>query len=158
VIQYDQAFANPSLFPNATRAYAYGPPSAGIRPDNDANNVARARAPIVVKPIDTSVIGPYGASDAGRLKIPTPTMLPTTRDVAPTRVRRSDVRAAGEAAVAGVGSVSPAEEELLARASKSEPVDRPRTPDVRGVRDRNGRTVRLFLSMCSSASARVRDL
>jgi hypothetical protein len=121
--------------------------------------MARARAPIVVKPIDTSVIGPYGASDAGRLKIPTPTMLPTTSDVAPTRVRRSDVRAAGEVAAAGVCSVSPgAEEELLARASKSEPVDRPRTPDVRVVRDRNGRIVRLFLSICSSASARVRDL
>src|SRR5215470_16992805 len=28
VIQYDQAFANPSRLPNATRAYAYGPPSA----------------------------------------------------------------------------------------------------------------------------------
>src|SRR5262249_13820524 len=56
VIQYDQAFANPSRLPNATRAYAYGPPSAGRRPHKDANS--SASAPTVVSAIDTSVIGP----------------------------------------------------------------------------------------------------
>ena len=48
VIQYDHALAKPSLFPNATRAYAYGPPSAGSRRDSDANSSARASAPTVV--------------------------------------------------------------------------------------------------------------
>ncbi len=106
VIQYDHAFGNPSLLPNATRAYAYGPPSAGILRDNDANSLAKASAPIVVNPIETSVIGPYGASDDGRLKIPTPTMLPTTNAVAPTRVRRSaGLEAGSEGAGIGVGSV-----------------------------------------------------
>jgi hypothetical protein len=53
-----------------------------------------------------SVIGPYGASDDGRLKIPTPTMLPTTNAVAPTRVRRSaGLEAGSEGARIGVGSV-----------------------------------------------------
>src|SRR5689334_9795830 len=36
VIQYDHAFANPRPLPYATRAYAYGPPSAGSRRDNAA--------------------------------------------------------------------------------------------------------------------------
>src|SRR5215470_11003875 len=58
VIQYDHAFANPSRLPNATRAYAYGPPSAGSRRDNDANSSASASAPTVVSAIDISVIGP----------------------------------------------------------------------------------------------------
>src|ERR1700746_2175029 len=58
VIQYDQAFANPSRLPNATRAYAYGPPSAGSRPDKDANSSASASAPTVVSATQTSVIGP----------------------------------------------------------------------------------------------------
>ena len=58
VIQYDQAFANPSRLPNATRAYAYGPPSAGSRRDRAANSSASTSAPTVVSAIDTSVIGP----------------------------------------------------------------------------------------------------
>src|SRR6516164_11784064 len=58
VIQYDHAFANPNWLPNATRAYAYGPPSAGNRRDSDANNRASASAPTVVSAIETSVIGP----------------------------------------------------------------------------------------------------
>src|SRR5215831_18005302 len=40
VIQYDQAFANPSRFPNAARANAYGPPPAGSRRDSAANSSA----------------------------------------------------------------------------------------------------------------------
>src|SRR6516165_5678245 len=72
VIQYDQAFATPSRLPNATRAYAYGPPSAGSRRDRLANSSASASAPTVVSTIDTSVIGPYTANDVGRLKMPTP--------------------------------------------------------------------------------------
>src|SRR6516165_11458171 len=58
VIQYDQAFANPSRLPKATRAYAYGPPSAGSRRDRLANSSASASAPTVGSTIDTSVIGP----------------------------------------------------------------------------------------------------
>ena len=58
VIQYDHAFAKPSALPNPTRAYAYGPPSAGTRRDNAANSSARASAPTVVSAIETSVIGP----------------------------------------------------------------------------------------------------
>jgi hypothetical protein len=58
VIQYDHAFANPSPLPNATRAYAYGPPSAGNRRDSAANSNASASAPTVMSAIDTSVIGP----------------------------------------------------------------------------------------------------
>ena len=58
VIQYDQALANPSRLPNATRAYAYGPPSAGSRRDSAANSSANASAPTVASPIETSVIGP----------------------------------------------------------------------------------------------------
>src|SRR5262245_25775107 len=40
VIQYDQAFAKPSGLPNAVRAYAYGPPSAGSRRESEANMTA----------------------------------------------------------------------------------------------------------------------
>ena len=58
VIQYDQAFANPSRLPNATRAYAYGPPSDGSRRERAANSSASASAPTVVSAIETSVIGP----------------------------------------------------------------------------------------------------
>ncbi len=58
VIQYDQAFANPSGLPNAARAYAYGPPSAGSRRDSAANSSASASAPTVVSAIEISVIGP----------------------------------------------------------------------------------------------------
>src|SRR5262252_9552207 len=48
VIQYDQAFVNPSGLPKPTRAYAYGPPSAGRRRESAPKSTARARAPIVV--------------------------------------------------------------------------------------------------------------
>ena len=58
VIQYDHALAKPSGFPNATREYAYGPPSAGTRRDSAANNSASATAPTVVSPIETRLIGP----------------------------------------------------------------------------------------------------
>src|SRR5215468_9701248 len=54
VIQYDQAFANPSRLPNAAREYAYGPPSAGSRRDSEANS----SAPTVVRAIEIRVIGP----------------------------------------------------------------------------------------------------
>src|SRR5215472_14715577 len=47
-----------STQPNATRAYAYGPPSAGSRRDRLANSSASATAPTVVSTIETSVIGP----------------------------------------------------------------------------------------------------
>src|SRR6516165_7874576 len=82
VIQYDQAFANPSPLPNATRAYAYGPPSAGNRRDSAANSNASASAPTVVSAIEISVIGPYDAREVGRLKMPTPMMLPTISAIA----------------------------------------------------------------------------
>src|SRR6516162_1275316 len=77
VSQYDQTFANPSRLPNAARAYAYGPPSAGSRRDSAANSSASTSAPTVVSAIDTNVIGPYTASEVGRLKMPTPMTLPT---------------------------------------------------------------------------------
>src|SRR5215831_4616911 len=76
VIQYDQAF------PNATRAYAYGPPSAGNLRDSAANSIASASAPTVVSAIEISVIGPYDASEVGRLKMPTPMMLPMISAIA----------------------------------------------------------------------------
>ena len=58
VIQYDQAFVNPRRLPKATRAYAYGPPSAGRRRDRAANSSASTSAPTVVSAIETKVIGP----------------------------------------------------------------------------------------------------
>src|SRR5215467_225727 len=58
VIQYDQAFANPSRFPNAARANAYGPPPAGSRRDSAANSSASTSAPTVVRAIEIRVIGP----------------------------------------------------------------------------------------------------
>src|SRR5215468_908784 len=54
VIQYDQAFANPSRLPKAARANAYGPPPAGSRRDSEANS----SAPTVVRAIEIRVIGP----------------------------------------------------------------------------------------------------
>src|SRR5262252_1238815 len=82
VIQYDHALKKPTTLPNAAREYAYGPPSAGSRRDRAANISASAMAPIVVSPIETSVIGPIPASDVGRLKIPTPMMLPMISAIA----------------------------------------------------------------------------
>src|SRR6516165_9461025 len=76
VIQYDHALKKPTTLPNAAREYAYGPPSAGSRRDSAANISARAIAPTVVSAIETGVIGPIPASEVGRLKIPTPMMLP----------------------------------------------------------------------------------
>src|SRR3954471_1357362 len=46
---------------------------------------ASASAPTVVSAIATRLIGPYPASDAGRLKMPTPMMLPTISAVAAPR-------------------------------------------------------------------------
>src|SRR6516162_3852995 len=57
VIQYDQALRNPTLFPKATRAYAYGPPSAGRRRDSEAKSIASTSAPMVVRAMEISVIG-----------------------------------------------------------------------------------------------------
>src|SRR6516164_10148636 len=51
LIQYDHALKKPSRLPNATRAYAYGPPSAGSLRHSAANNRASAMAPTVVRPI-----------------------------------------------------------------------------------------------------------
>src|SRR5262252_10216222 len=85
LIQYDQALKKPSRLPNATRAYAYGPPSAGSRRASAANIRASAMAPTVVSPIEIRVIGPMEASDVGRLKIPTPMMLPMIRAIATGR-------------------------------------------------------------------------
>src|SRR6516225_4048862 len=76
VIQYDHALKKPTTLPNAAREYAYGPPSAGSRRDSAANISASAIAPTVVSAIEISVIGPIEASEVGRLKIPTPMMLP----------------------------------------------------------------------------------
>src|SRR3954466_12701647 len=109
VIQYDHAFAKPIRLPNATRAYAYGPPSAGMRRESAAKSMASAMAPIVVSPMETRLMGPKAASDVGRLKIPTPTMLPTTSAVAALRPRPS----AGCAAGAGADSAAPWSEEGL---------------------------------------------
>ena len=82
MIQYSHAFENPARLPNADLAYAYGPPSAGSRRDNEANNTANASAPTVVSAMANRLIGPYAASEPGRLKIPTPMMLPTINAVA----------------------------------------------------------------------------
>ena len=43
---------------------------------------ASARAPTVVSTIPQMLIGPYCAREAGRLKMPTPMMLPTINAVA----------------------------------------------------------------------------
>src|SRR5215468_11307571 len=85
VIQYDHALKNPTTLPNAAREYAYGPPSAGSRRDSAANINASTIAPTVVSAIETSVIGPIPASELGRLKIPTPMMLPMIRAIATGR-------------------------------------------------------------------------
>src|SRR6516225_10803677 len=85
VIQYDHALKKPTTLPNATREYAYGPPSAGSRRDSAANISASAMAPTVVSAIETSVIGPMPASEVGRLKIPTPMMLPMISAIATGR-------------------------------------------------------------------------
>ena len=57
-IQYSQAFEKPTALPKAARAYAYGPPSAGIRRDSEANSSARHSAPTVVSAMATRLIGP----------------------------------------------------------------------------------------------------
>ena len=49
---------------------------------------ARATAPTVASAIATRLIGPYDAIAYGRLKIPTPMMLPMTRLVDWGRLRR----------------------------------------------------------------------
>src|SRR5262249_42350066 len=76
LIQYDHALKKPSRLPNATRAYAYGPPSAGNRRDSAANIRASAMAPTAVRPLETRVVGPTAARGGGRLKTPTPMRLP----------------------------------------------------------------------------------
>ena len=48
----------PEAIAKATRAYAYGPPSAGRRRDRAANSSASTSAPTVVSAIETKVIGP----------------------------------------------------------------------------------------------------
>src|SRR5215472_2806461 len=85
LIQYDHALKKPTRLPKADRAYAYGPPSAGSRRDRAANIRASAMAPTVVSAIETRVIGPKTASDVGRLKIPTPMMLPMISAIATGR-------------------------------------------------------------------------
>src|SRR5262249_41321910 len=103
VIQYDHAFMNPSGLPNATRAYAYGPPSAGRRRESAPNRTARASAPTVVSAIETSVIGPYGASEVGRLKTPTPMIEPMIRAIAAGSPKPCDASAFSGAAAWGAG-------------------------------------------------------
>src|SRR5215471_15893140 len=93
VIQYDHALKKPTTLPNAAREYAYGPPSAGSRRDSAANSSASAIAPIVVSPMETKVIGPMLASEVGRLKIPTPMMLPMISATATGRPKPPPVAA-----------------------------------------------------------------
>ena len=50
-----------------------------MRRDSTANISASATAPTVARPIATRLIGPYDAMAYGRLKMPTPMMLPMTR-------------------------------------------------------------------------------
>src|SRR5262245_19690956 len=113
VIQYDHALKKPTTLPNAAREQAYGPPSPGSRRDSPANISASAIAPTVVSAIDTSVIGPSVDSDVGRLKIPTPMMLPMISATATGRPKPPPAAApvpspAGCAtAVAGVGCAAP---------------------------------------------------
>src|SRR5215475_1664804 len=94
VIQYDHALKKPTTLPNAAREYAYGPPSAGSRRDSAANISASAIAPTVVSTIETSVIGPIPASEVGRLKIPTPMMLPMMSAIATGRPKPPPAAAA----------------------------------------------------------------
>ncbi len=56
-----------------------------MRRDSAAKSIARAIAPIVVSPIEMRLMGPTAPSDVARLKILTPTMLPTTSAVAALR-------------------------------------------------------------------------
>ena len=56
--------------------------------------VVNPSAPIVVSPIDTRLIGPYDDSDVGRLKIPTPMMLPMISAMAVPRPKRGPVSVA----------------------------------------------------------------
>ena len=101
VIQYDHALKNPIRLPNATREYAYGPPSEGRRRDSPANSSANANAPAVTSTIDSNVIGPYADKDPGKLKIPTPMMFPTISAVACRRPNRPPRRASGSDAAVG---------------------------------------------------------
>src|SRR5215475_14400700 len=113
VIQYDHALKKPTTLPNAAREYAYGPPSAGSRRDSAANISASAIAPTVVSTIETRVIGPIPASEVGRLKIPTPMMLPmisataTGRPKPPPAAAPAPSPAGGATAVAGAGCAAP---------------------------------------------------
>src|SRR6516165_9598825 len=67
---------------------------------------------MVVKPMDTRLMGPYEASEVGRLKMPTPMMLPTMRAVAVVSPNPRDAAGSGpfefpaEAAAPGVGLAS----------------------------------------------------
>src|SRR5262245_13377782 len=53
-----------------------------MRVDIETNIKARASAPTVVMAMASKLMGPYAASEVGRLKIPTPMMLPTISAVA----------------------------------------------------------------------------
>src|SRR5690242_11699039 len=53
-----------------------------MRRASEANRKANVSAPTVVSPSDTRLIGPYTDSEVGRLKMPTPMMLPTISAVA----------------------------------------------------------------------------
>src|SRR5215831_13671018 len=121
VIQYDHALKKPTTLPNAAREYAYGPPSAGSRRDSAANISASAIAPTVVSTIETSVIGPIPASDVGRLKIPTPMMLPMMSATATGRPKPPPAAApapspACATAVAGAGCAAPSPADCAAAA------------------------------------------
>ena len=70
-----------------------------MRRDSTANMKASATAPTVASAIATRLIGPYDAIAYGRLKMPTPMMLPMTRLVDWGRFRR-EVLAGVSASVA----------------------------------------------------------
>src|SRR6478736_1080330 len=106
VIQYDHAFMKPSGFPNPARAYAYGPPSAGRRRASAPKRIASTSAPTVVSAMETSVIGPYGASDVGRLKMPTPMIDPMIRAIAAGRPNWPDFSSGASARACAATSVT----------------------------------------------------
>jgi hypothetical protein len=84
---------------------------------------ASAIAPTVVRAIETSVIGPIPASEVGRLKIPTPMMLPmmsataTGRPKPPPAAAPAPSPAACATAVAGAGRAAPSPADRAAAAS-----------------------------------------
>src|SRR5215472_17219840 len=93
--------------PKARAVYAYGPSSSGNARERPAKTQAMKMQPTAVISHAGRAFIPYGASDAGNMKMPTPMVLPTTRAVHITSPRaRVRVSATGRAFLLGLAEIA----------------------------------------------------